>query len=184
MANKKISELTTATALVGTEEFAIIQDGVTKKVAVSELGGGTKQKITFQRTGRAYTNLFGGSNAGKFLKYYNVETNSYAIATTFTDENLVVPNYSTPVYKAPITCKMNLNTFYNFSTGDYELLILKASFTGVNSQKIYYEKRVGSVVTKEMPDVTINEGEWLHIFMKKETSGQIFYSEHLMLEEI
>jgi len=46
MANKKISELTPATALVGTEEFAIVQGGVTKKVAVSELGSTTLNALT------------------------------------------------------------------------------------------------------------------------------------------
>ena len=37
MANKKISELTTATALVGTEEFAIVQGGVTKKGIIDNI---------------------------------------------------------------------------------------------------------------------------------------------------
>ena len=41
MANKKITELTSATTpLAGTEEIAIVQGGETKKVAVSEVGGG------------------------------------------------------------------------------------------------------------------------------------------------
>ena len=41
MANKKITELTSATLpLAGTEELAIVQAGETKKVAVSEFGGG------------------------------------------------------------------------------------------------------------------------------------------------
>ena len=41
MANKKITELTSATTpLAGTEEIAIVQGGETKKVAVSDVGGG------------------------------------------------------------------------------------------------------------------------------------------------
>ena len=41
MANKKITELTSATTpLAGTEEIAIVQGGETKKVAISEVGGG------------------------------------------------------------------------------------------------------------------------------------------------
>jgi len=48
MANKKITELTSATLpLAGTEELAIVQAGETKKVAVSEFGGGASL-----RTGR------------------------------------------------------------------------------------------------------------------------------------
>jgi len=40
MANKKITELTSATLpLAGTEELAIVQGGETKKVAASDLGG-------------------------------------------------------------------------------------------------------------------------------------------------
>ena len=39
--DKKISQLTGATTpLTGTEELAIVQGGVTKKVAASDLGGG------------------------------------------------------------------------------------------------------------------------------------------------
>ena len=47
MANKKISELTSATTpLAGTEELAIVQGGETKKVSASDLsGGGAKQII-------------------------------------------------------------------------------------------------------------------------------------------
>lgn len=41
MANKKISELNTVTLpLSGDEEIAIVQGGETKKIAISEVGGG------------------------------------------------------------------------------------------------------------------------------------------------
>lgn len=41
MANKKISELPTATTpLAGTEEFEIVQGGINKRVAASDVGGG------------------------------------------------------------------------------------------------------------------------------------------------
>lgn len=39
MANKKISELTAATALTGTEQFPVVQGGTTKRTTVSALSG-------------------------------------------------------------------------------------------------------------------------------------------------
>ena len=49
MANKKISQLTSATTpLTGTEELAIVQNGITKKVAASQLGSGGLDIETYQ----------------------------------------------------------------------------------------------------------------------------------------
>lgn len=52
MANKKISELTSATTpLGGTEEVEIVQSGVNKKVAVSNIGGATIASQSTVNTG-------------------------------------------------------------------------------------------------------------------------------------
>ena len=70
--DKKISQLTSATTpLTGTEELAIVQGGVTKKVAASDLGGGIDVEL-IQRTIGVYPNasasdttfnIFRGANA-------------------------------------------------------------------------------------------------------------------------
>jgi hypothetical protein len=46
MANKKISQLDLATTpLTGTEEIELVQSGISKRVAVSEIGGGGSQNL-------------------------------------------------------------------------------------------------------------------------------------------
>lgn len=70
MANKKISELTSVTLpLAGTEEVAIVQSGVTKKVAVSEFSGSSL------RTGR-YEFLINNTFNASTLWYAIVRLNS------------------------------------------------------------------------------------------------------------
>ena len=80
MANKKISELTSATLpLAGTEELAIVQGGETKKVAASDLGGGGtlrtgRYEHHIQTTLAASTGWYGyrynATNATKWVPYY------------------------------------------------------------------------------------------------------------------
>lgn len=57
MANKKISELNSATTpLAGTEEIPIVQGGETKKVAISEFGGSTPNLQAVTNVGNTTTN--------------------------------------------------------------------------------------------------------------------------------
>jgi len=75
MANKKISELTSATTpLAGTEEVAIVQGGTTKKVAVSEFGGGG----TSLRRDK-YSVTFGAITFSSSTLYYSMRRNIQSI---------------------------------------------------------------------------------------------------------
>ena len=84
MANKKITELTSATLpLAGTEELAIVQGGETKKVAASDLGGTSLRAITYEHnimyTFNASTLWYGYryNAAGSTRHYPNYETGYY-----------------------------------------------------------------------------------------------------------
>jgi hypothetical protein len=91
MANKKISELTSATLpLAGTEEVAIVQGGETKKVAASEFGGSLRtDKYLFfsQHIANASTSWYSfRNNFGQSIYTTNLITGLYDGTTnTITD---------------------------------------------------------------------------------------------------
>jgi hypothetical protein len=76
--SKKISELPQATPLVGSELFAIVQNGSTKKTSVSALSGLTVESL-------ATTNGSSSAAAGKLGEYVEVgPTISVALTSTVT----------------------------------------------------------------------------------------------------
>jgi hypothetical protein len=93
MANVKISELPSATTpLAGTETVPIVQGGVTKKVAVSEIGGGGGGNVVF-------THIF--SKPQPLFHYSNALTSSYLISGIKQSNILHLTNF-TPAYDLTI----------------------------------------------------------------------------------
>jgi len=91
MANKKITELASATTpLAGTELIEIVQSGVNKKVAVSNVGGTTPDLQAVTDEGRTFTEtdtatdysleVFGGSGASK---YFNISILKSSLTSLF-----------------------------------------------------------------------------------------------------
>jgi len=105
MANVKITQLDPADLpLVGTEEAEIVQGGINKRVAISELGGGsvpTLQEVTV--AGRTFTEtdtatdysleVFGGTGTSK---YFNLSILSSAVTSLFNFTKLAttIRNYT------------------------------------------------------------------------------------------
>lgn len=90
MAEVKISELSSATTpLAGTETVPIVQGGVTKKVAVSEIGGGasgvnsfvtTSSALTFPQSSYITNQINAKSGSGVSYSFF---LNDFFIATPF-----------------------------------------------------------------------------------------------------
>lgn len=91
MANKKISELTSANLpLAGTEEVAIVQGGETKKVAISEVGGGAslnQETIFASRTALP-------EDRGKLIKIRGNATYTIDQSTLPTGWNVIVRSFT------------------------------------------------------------------------------------------
>jgi len=109
MADKKISELAIASIpLVGTEEVAIVQSGVTKKVAVSNLSANELGKIRIvDKLGEVFTDLATAS----------------AYVSTFTLATLTNESYSDGVYYFTVpngTSFAELGGFLSYSSAYIE----------------------------------------------------------------
>ncbi len=132
MANKKISELISATLpLAGTEEIAIVQGGETKKVAASDLGGGGEASVMFSQRNVRLSSTLTGVNWYGFTANTNFQqasfptnygTNILGIAefTLRTMNGFVIDGIT---YK-----KLNYITVYEHATGtsiDYEIQVWK-----------------------------------------------------------
>ena len=119
MANKKITELTSATLpLAGTEEIAIVQSGTTKKVAVSEVGGGAEfpKVISFQRNN--LPNLTGTTTVtkmGSFLIPANTIPADCVIRMTLRMSNSGTANAKF-VYTTWNSVNAGINIFTNYVT--------------------------------------------------------------------
>jgi hypothetical protein len=128
MADKKISELNLATTpLAGTEEIAIVQDGETKRVAVSNVGGGGSS------TNKQIFHWWGGNwNITTLEDYFYIGLNNVigkasssgidatSIATAMNGRNK-------GLFVAPFDCKIKRVLFKEASSGSYTGSFILAS---------------------------------------------------------
>jgi len=120
MANKKITELTSATLpLAGTEEIAIVQGGETKKVAASEFGGSSEQYpkvILFER--KSLPDLTGTTTVtkmGSFTIPANTIPTDCVIRMTLRMSNSGTANTKF-VYTTWNSVNVGINIFSNYVT--------------------------------------------------------------------
>ena len=120
MANKKITELTSATTpLAGTEEIAIVQSGETKKVAISEVGGGGGG------TNKQIFHWWGGNLTTPTLnRYYYISHNGLALeylpgATDLTTITQSMQGRNKGLFIAPFDCKIKRVLFKEGGSGSY-----------------------------------------------------------------
>jgi len=121
MANKKITELTSATTpLAGTEEIAIVQSGETKKVAISEVGGGGGG------TNKQIFHWWGGNWSTPTLNiYYYIGYNGGAIehiiagGSALTTITQSMQGRNKGLFIAPFDCKIKRVLFKESFSGSY-----------------------------------------------------------------
>jgi len=124
MANKKISELTSANLpLAGTEEIAIVQGGETKKVAISEVGGGGSSPCVW-----AYNEIFSDEIVGTTLETYvrTIEIPKDFLNKGALDLEIKGERYTT------FAGSVEMTVYFNTSDTDVGKLLL-ATVTGSSS---------------------------------------------------
>ena len=181
--DKKITELNSVSLpLSGAEEIPIVQNGETKKVSASDIGGNTKRTINvslpFFR--------IAGQNDGLF--YWQKSFGVYAdftLSTGKSDKNTLVGNSTKALINVPFNCKISY-IFYNAGGGvGNELVIGKVNASNSNYANCY-EKSFNSSFFDDNPTMIINftKGDFLIPYFKINT-GAVPYSQlTLILEEI
>ena len=177
MANKKISELTSATLpLAGTEELVIVQGGETKKVAASDLsgGGGTKQNFVLSQS--AFGLYPKGSNV--WVKQSAFTTTPFYIndTTSQTDINLLTLSSTSWVYQVPIDCYVKDIRFYTNGSIIAMLGIIKSNslFGDVEIIKNIQPADLisGGYLAEDIAeDVLLSAGDFIHVFGGSTASG-------------
>lgn len=138
MANKKISELTAATALTGVEEIPVVQSGVTKKMTLNQ--------VRTPQGHATYDNA--GSEQAITADVFLPMTNDTLASTTFIDE---LPEYSTALFasnridldgiglNSPVTLRLvvELNTLTINTEFDVKLVFRSSS------ESIIFESQIG-----------------------------------------
>lgn len=132
MANKKISELTSATLpLAGTEEVAIVQGGETKKVAASEFSGGGGTSL------RSQTYPFVVTSATSFsaqTSWWNIR---YDVANSIFNPLWTIGNYN-PITGVTNTKIGRRTIMYNQKVKEIALSYSTVS-VDVTIRFVYYE---------------------------------------------
>lgn len=149
MANKKITELTSATLpLAGTEEIAIVQGGETKKVAVSEVGGGGS---SLRR--EKYPIVIGQNTFAASTSYYSMRNN---VANTIYNPLWAIGNYNgatsvvndARLWGFPITFNQKVTKIIF----NYELITVSTTF-----RVIYYENNPSGSSNEAVNNQVIHE---------------------------
>lgn len=138
MADKKISELTAATDLTGTEEIPVVQGGVTKKMTLNQA-----------RTPQGYATYDNtASEQSITATVYTVMDNNTLASTTFTDE---LPVYTTALFASnriqldsvPVNSTVTLRLVVELHTinvnTEFDIKLVFRS----NSEVIIFESQIG-----------------------------------------
>ena len=182
----------TATIWADKSKETINAGGLEGDLATAQTNGATlffgydnSFSFSFYQEGQFNTALFGGSNAGIWLKRNQASVNYFGITTGISDKTSIIPDYISQSYIVPQRCKISSLTNIQANFSDWEVVIFKSdNLSGLNAVEVYHLQYVGYSETISDPGITINSGDYLHFFFKRPVAGNSFYKTNLIFETI